>query len=177
MWSCHLPRFHPSDFRMRTLDGVGDDWPLSYDDLAPYYAPSNEARMGVAGLSGDPAYPPLPARQTAAGPARGGLRKRVTAAFDRLGWAWWPADIAIASRPHAGRGACKQLRPGELMCPAAREGVCRPRLCRAAAAALGARIVTGATVEEIPLGADGRAEGRRSGGTAGEPPSPSARAA
>ena len=29
MWSGHLPRFHPSDFRMRTLDGVGDDWPLS----------------------------------------------------------------------------------------------------------------------------------------------------
>ena len=33
MWSCHFPRFHPSDFASHTLDGVGDDWPLSYDEL------------------------------------------------------------------------------------------------------------------------------------------------
>lgn len=30
-------RFHESDFRTRTLDGVGVDWPLTYADLAPYY--------------------------------------------------------------------------------------------------------------------------------------------
>lgn len=30
-------RLHPSDFRTKTLDGVGEDWPISYDDLAPYY--------------------------------------------------------------------------------------------------------------------------------------------
>ena len=28
LWSAHTPRFHPSDFRVRTLDGVGVDWPL-----------------------------------------------------------------------------------------------------------------------------------------------------
>src|SRR5436190_2108561 len=32
------PRFHPSDFRTYTLDGVGADWPLDYDELEPYYA-------------------------------------------------------------------------------------------------------------------------------------------
>ena len=30
MWSCHFPRFHPSDFRTKSLDGVGDDWPIDY---------------------------------------------------------------------------------------------------------------------------------------------------
>jgi choline dehydrogenase-like flavoprotein len=30
------PRFHPSDFRVRTLDGVAVDWPMSYEDLEPY---------------------------------------------------------------------------------------------------------------------------------------------
>ena len=30
-------RFHESDFRVRTLDGVADDWPISYADLAPHY--------------------------------------------------------------------------------------------------------------------------------------------
>lgn len=31
-------RFHESDFRTRTVDGVGEDWPISYSDLEPYYS-------------------------------------------------------------------------------------------------------------------------------------------
>jgi len=31
------PRLHPSDFRVRSLDGVAADWPLSYGDIEPYY--------------------------------------------------------------------------------------------------------------------------------------------
>ena len=30
-------RFHESDFKAKTLDGIADDWPISYKDLAPYY--------------------------------------------------------------------------------------------------------------------------------------------
>ncbi|MCL6472947.1 MAG: GMC family oxidoreductase [Firmicutes bacterium] len=30
-------RLHPSDFKTKSLDGVGVDWPITYDDLAPYY--------------------------------------------------------------------------------------------------------------------------------------------
>jgi choline dehydrogenase-like flavoprotein len=37
LWGAHFPRLRPSDFRTKTLDGVGDDWPISYEDLAPYY--------------------------------------------------------------------------------------------------------------------------------------------
>ncbi|MBW4031970.1 MAG: GMC family oxidoreductase [Acidobacteria bacterium] len=33
----YTPRFHPSDFRTMTLDGVGADWPIAYPDLKPYY--------------------------------------------------------------------------------------------------------------------------------------------
>ena len=29
------PRLSPADFRVRSLDGVGDDWPITYDELAP----------------------------------------------------------------------------------------------------------------------------------------------
>src|SRR5205085_9583430 len=32
------PRLHPSDFRVRSLDGVAVDWPMAYEDLEPYYA-------------------------------------------------------------------------------------------------------------------------------------------
>ncbi len=45
------------DFRVRTLDGVADDWPLDYARLEPYYD-VNARMMGVSGLAGDPAYPP-----------------------------------------------------------------------------------------------------------------------
>jgi choline dehydrogenase-like flavoprotein len=50
-------RFLPSDFRVRTLDGVADDWPFTYEDLEPYYD-ILDVEMGVSGLGGDPAYPP-----------------------------------------------------------------------------------------------------------------------
>ncbi|MDO8300850.1 NAD(P)-binding protein, partial [Lacisediminimonas sp.] len=56
LYAGHFPRMHPSDFRVRTLDGVADDWPVDYATLEPYYA-LNDRMMGIAGLAGDPAYP------------------------------------------------------------------------------------------------------------------------
>lgn len=62
-WDNHFPRFHPSDFRVRSLDGVGEDWPISYEELESYYD-QNDLEMGVAGLEGDPAYPQRTPRPT-----------------------------------------------------------------------------------------------------------------
>jgi choline dehydrogenase-like flavoprotein len=42
------PRFHPNDFRLRSEYGVGEDWPIGYDDLEPYYEKA-EGLLGVAG--------------------------------------------------------------------------------------------------------------------------------
>lgn len=36
-WAAFTPRFHPSDFHVLSSDGMGADWPISYDDLKPYY--------------------------------------------------------------------------------------------------------------------------------------------
>ena len=59
----YVPRFHPSDFRTRTDDGVGADWPIEYRDLKPYYE-LLEAELPVAGQHwpwGDPhRYPHSP---------------------------------------------------------------------------------------------------------------------
>ncbi len=113
-WAAHIPRLHPSDFRTRTLDGVGDDWPFGYFDLEPYYN-LNDAAMGVSGLAGDPAYPPKLPR---AMPALALGRLGVTAArgFDALGWHWWPVDAAINSVPHNGRAACNYCGPCQQGC-------------------------------------------------------------
>jgi choline dehydrogenase-like flavoprotein len=47
-WYAQTPRFHPTDFQMRTQYGVAQDWPLSYEDLDPYYVDA-ERIMSVAG--------------------------------------------------------------------------------------------------------------------------------
>jgi choline dehydrogenase-like flavoprotein len=44
----YTPRFHPSDFRTLTDDGVGADWPIDYRDLRPYYS-AIENELPVAG--------------------------------------------------------------------------------------------------------------------------------
>jgi choline dehydrogenase-like flavoprotein len=48
-WGGICFRMHASDFRMKSLYGVGDDWPISYDDIEPYYC-DIEDEVGVAGV-------------------------------------------------------------------------------------------------------------------------------
>lgn len=36
-WGRISLRFGPNDFKHRSLDGLGDDWPISYNDVKPYY--------------------------------------------------------------------------------------------------------------------------------------------
>src|SRR5215469_13689251 len=47
-WGRIALRFGPTDFKARSTDGMGDDWPISYDELAPYYD-KVEAYIGVFG--------------------------------------------------------------------------------------------------------------------------------
>ena len=106
LYSGHFPRFHPSDFCVKSSDGVADDWPLSYQTLEAFYA-ENERMMGVSGLSGDPAYPP---KQSIMPPLPMGKSGEVFGrAFNQLGWHWWPSDIAIASTDYDGRARCINL--------------------------------------------------------------------
>lgn len=36
-WGRISLRFGPNDFKHKSLDGLGDDWPIGYDDVKPYY--------------------------------------------------------------------------------------------------------------------------------------------
>lgn len=155
-WQGHFPRFHPSDFRVWSLDGVADDWPISYKDLAPYYD-LNDRMMGVSGLAGDPANPPRPPRPTPPLPL-GILGTRVAQAFEKLGWHWWVGDQAIVSDVYEGRPPC--VLHGKCMfgCPigakASTDQVYWPR-----AIEHGAELKPWCRVREILVGADGRVRG------------------
>ncbi len=115
----HWPRMKPSDFRTKSLDGVGEDWPIDYHTLAPFYD-MNDANTGVSGLGGNPAYPdytpPLPPIPI------GKLGQTLAQGFNRLGWHWWPSDVAILSRDHDGRQACVNAGTCDLGCAAGAKG-------------------------------------------------------
>jgi choline dehydrogenase-like flavoprotein len=108
LYAAHFPRFHPSDFQVRSLDGVADDWPISYADLDPFFA-ENDRNIGVAGLTGDPAYP---AHQPPLPPVPLGLSgEKIAKGLNKLGWHWWPADSAIITQDYEGREKCVNLGP------------------------------------------------------------------
>ncbi|MCW2548093.1 MAG: glucose dehydrogenase, partial [Mycobacterium sp.] len=56
LYNAQWPRLLPSDFRVRSDDGVAVDWPLSYEELQPFYE-EVDRQFGVSGLGGNPAYP------------------------------------------------------------------------------------------------------------------------
>ena len=106
----YAPRLHPSDFATRTRDGVGADWPITYEELRPHYA-KLERELPVAGQNwpwGDPhAYPH--AAHPISGAAEQARRGALKAGVDmRIG----PVAIAngtFGNRPHCiYRGFCLQ---------------------------------------------------------------------
>jgi choline dehydrogenase-like flavoprotein len=54
-WAC-TPRLHPNDFKLKSLYGIGRDWPISYDELEEDYCNAEDI-MQVSGASGDSPYP------------------------------------------------------------------------------------------------------------------------
>ena len=106
IYTAHCPRLHPSDFRVRSLDGVADDWPIDYWTLEPFFD-ENDRMMGVSGLAGDPGlpprHPPMPPMPL------GKTGTRYAQAMNKLGWHWWPSDTAIATTEYDGRAPCINL--------------------------------------------------------------------
>lgn len=108
-------RFMPEDFRMQSVYGTVDgstltDWPISYDDLAPYYDKA-EKEIGVAGdMSGNPFAPnkdvpyPMPPFEYS---KEGGMLTKVCR---EMGLHPFPVPMLRNSVPYNGRGACIRNR-------------------------------------------------------------------
>ena len=155
MYTGHYPRLHPSDFRVRSLDGVAEDWPISYTTLEPYFA-ENDRMTGVSGLEGDPASPPKQPPMPPLPLGKSGAR--FGAAMNRLGWHWWPSDTVLATTEYDGRAPCINL------------GHCTPACAQGAKASTditywpaairaGVELRTRCRVREITTNAKGMATG------------------
>jgi choline dehydrogenase-like flavoprotein len=173
-WSGFVHRMHPDDFRMKTryTDVAGADladWPISYEDIAPYYD-KVEREIGVSGeaethpfaspRSGPYPLPPLRANPLAALVDRGA---------ERLGLHAFQTPRAIVSQPYQGRPAC-------IYCDFCGGYGCEIDAKSSTAAALIPRaLATGrcelrphSMVFEVTVGRDGRAEAVRYFDAAGD---------
>jgi choline dehydrogenase-like flavoprotein len=105
-WEGYTLRFHANDFRLRSLYGIAEDWPISYTDLEPYYGRAERA-LGVAGIPDDPwASPrstPFPLPAFAYSYSDGFFAK----ACDRLGIALSHLPQARNSIPYGNRSECR----------------------------------------------------------------------
>lgn len=150
------PRLRPSDFRKGTEHGLAPDWPITYEDLAPFYD-RTDLLLGTAGLVGDPGMPPRGPFATPPMPA-GACGRHIAAALEGLGWHHWPFPVAALSQDHEGRQGCN-------FCGGCFVGCSRGALADASVAvwpralAAGAELRTGARVERLELDGSGRLAG------------------
>jgi quinoprotein glucose dehydrogenase len=115
-WGGVTPRFSPEDFQLKSTCGVGDDWPITYDDLDPFYQEAEE-RMGVSGEQGpadiDPRNKPFPLPKLPLSYNLEKLHGWVSAA----GIPMWSQPSAKNSVPYKGRSACCRNDTCTPICP------------------------------------------------------------
>jgi choline dehydrogenase-like flavoprotein len=106
-------RFHPLDFRMASTYGVPTgsslaDWPIGYDDLAPFY----ERAEWEIGVSGGPAAPEMPERRPYPMPPMPATKKGtlLKAAAESLGWGTQAVPLLANSVARDGRLPCNHCQ-------------------------------------------------------------------
>jgi choline dehydrogenase-like flavoprotein len=102
-WGRISLRFGPLDFKRRSIDGLGDDWPIGYDDVKPYYDKVDQF-VGIFGTKEgilnepDGIFMPPPRPRC--------YELMVKKGCDKLGIKIIPSRLSILTRPLNGRAAC-----------------------------------------------------------------------
>ncbi len=113
VWGRQSYRYSDLDFKAASHDGYGEDWPISYADLAPYYD-IVENYVGISGMAeNNPALPDsrfLPPMKMTCGETL--LRNRAA----HLNRTVTIGRVAILTQPHNGRAACHYCGPCERGC-------------------------------------------------------------
>ena len=157
-WLGTTLRHLPSDFNMQTLYGVAADWPISYEDLEPWYLEAEQA-LGVAGdsqedldspRSGDYPLPPLLLTY---------LDKQIEMAVAPLGMTVKLTPQARNSRAYDGRPPCCGSATCVPICPIAAKYDASVHAAKAEA--LGVQIIDKAVVHFVEVNAEGQVTGVR----------------
>jgi len=153
-WEGYTLRLHADDFRLRSLHGIADDWPISYQDLEPYYAGAENA-LGVAGAADDPwasprstpfPLPPFPFSYT---------DRLFAPACRSLGIAFHHMPQARNSVDYGGRPQCRACGTCHVCPTGAKASVDLTHIPQAEATG-NALVLTGATVLRLDVDRSGQ---------------------
>ncbi|HZQ94610.1 MAG TPA: GMC family oxidoreductase [Candidatus Sulfotelmatobacter sp.] len=156
-WARESYRFCDNEFKAASRDGYGEDWPISYRELEPYYD-RVESFIGVSGSrEGLPQMPDgqfLPPMELSCG----GMQARDVIG-KKFGWRVIPDRVANLTVEHRGRPACHYCDQCQRGCFTA-SYFNSPSVTLPAAARTGKlTLVSDAVVSHIIMGRNGRAEG------------------
>src|SRR6187431_694955 len=155
-WGRISLRFGPDDFRRKSLDGLGDDWPITYDDLKPYYD-SIDRYIGLfgsnEGLPNDPdgIFQPPPKPRC--------YELLIKEASERLNIRCIANRLSILTQPLNGRPACHYCGQCGRACAAHANFSSPSVLLPPALATNRLTIVANAMAREVTVGDDGLATG------------------
>lgn len=102
-WGRISLRFGPDDFRVKSIDGMGEDWPISYEEISPYYDRIDRL-IGVfgtnEGIHNEPGGIYLPPPEPRC------YEHLIKDSCDNMGIPVIPSRLSIITEPHNGRAAC-----------------------------------------------------------------------
>jgi choline dehydrogenase-like flavoprotein len=155
-WGRIALRFAPVDFKSKSRDGLGEDWPISYEDISPYYD-KVESYIGVFGtkenISNAPDgvfLPPPKPRCT---------ELVIKKACDKLNILCVPSRLAILTKPLNGRPSCHYCAQCGRGCPPGSNFSSSQVLIPPAMATGKLTLITNAMAREILVGANGKTNG------------------
>ena len=156
-WARESYRYSDYEFKAASRDGYGEDWPLSYKDLEPYYD-KVDSLIGVSGsregLEQMPDGKFLPPMNLSCG---GQLAREVIG--NKFGWVVMPDRVANLTVEHHGRPACHYCDECQRGCYTA-SYFNSPSVTLLAAARTGRlTLVSDAVVSHVLVNAQGKAEG------------------
>jgi choline dehydrogenase-like flavoprotein len=156
LWGRQSYRMSDWDFKAASRDGFGDDWPISYADVAPYYD-EVERFIGVSGSREDVEVLPdgdfLPPMPLTCG------ERMLKDVVDRMDRRVMIGRAAVLTRRHQGRAECHYCGPCHRGCSTGSYFASTSSTLPAAAATGRLTLVPNALVHRVTLDEEARADG------------------
>jgi len=154
-WGRIALRFAPVDFKSRSTDGMGDDWPVSYQEVAPYYD-KVESYIGVFGTKEN--IPSAPDGIFLPPPRPRCTETIIKSACDKVNVLCIPSRLAVITQPVNGRLPCHYCGQCGRGCLTASNFSSSQVMIPVAQKTGRFTLITGAMAREIVVGKNGKAE-------------------